>query len=232
VVAVVITVAATADARRTEAEAIERSRLLAADVGAAYIAAKSTPHDARVGAAYKRLQAETDQLFHDALRTDVPNPARIVFTRCPAPYTSDTELIEAFHACRILEVTTAAISAERIHPLLDCEFGGAFDRFRAMHDLIGHARTGLGFDLVDEIAAWRLQDQLHSDPARWALATELLAINSAWPILGEAPEHKAVLLAPALVRHSKALISQGSPPAPLHQNPPARTGSGSEADRR
>jgi hypothetical protein len=118
---------------------------------------------------------------------------------------TDTELIEAFHTCRILEVTPAAISAEQIHPLLDCEFGGAFDRFRTMHALIVHARSGLGFDLVDEIATWRLQDQLHSLPARRALATELLAINSAWPILGEA-RNKAVLLAPTLLRRSKALI--------------------------
>lgn len=204
----VITATAPVDTRSTQAEAIERSDLVAADVGAAYMAAKSVPHNARVAGAYRRLRAETDQLFHDVLRPDVPNPIRIVFTRCPTPYASDTELIEAFRARRVLEVTTAAISADPIHPILDCKFGGAFDRFRAVHDLIGHARTGLGFDLVDELAAWRLQDRLHSDPARSALATELLAINSVWPILGEAPPHKAVLLPPGLLRRAKALISK------------------------
>jgi hypothetical protein len=34
---------------------------------------------------------------------------------------------------------------ERLHSLLGCEFGGAFDRFRAVHDHIGHAGCGYGF---------------------------------------------------------------------------------------
>jgi hypothetical protein len=189
---------------RERAEAVERSRAVAAEVGAAYVTAASKPHDAVVVRAYQRLQAETDRLFHDVVRSDVPNPLRIVFTRCREPYGCDRELIEAFRACRILEITTAATSAERIHPLMGCEYGGAFDRFRAVHDLIGHAGTGFGFDLVDEVAAWRTQDRLHGGLARWALATELLAINSAWPILGEAPPHKAMLLGPALLRRSRA----------------------------
>jgi hypothetical protein len=88
--------------------------------------------------------------------------------------------------------------------------GGAFDRFRAVHDLIGHARTKFGFALSEEVAAWRVQDRLHSALARWALATELLAINSARAILGEPPEHNAVLLEPRLL--SRAWHHRGTIP--------------------
>jgi hypothetical protein len=169
-------------------------------VGEAYLDARSTPHSPAVVAAYRHLQAETDRLFHVAHSNAGPDSVRIVFTRCPQPYASDRELIEAVRASDVLEITTAAVNSGRIHPLLGCESGGAFDRFRAVHDLLGHVRTGFGFDLPDECAAWRLQDRLHSDPAGRALATELLAVNCARWILREAPEHKATLLEPELVR--------------------------------
>jgi len=112
--------------------------------------------------------------------------------------------------CRLLEITSAAIHTERIHPLFGCDYAGPFDRFRAVHDFIGHANTGFGFTLHDEVAAWRIQDRLHGPLARRALATELLAVNSARSIIGEAPSHKAMLLEPDLVRDSRAhLPSQG-----------------------
>jgi hypothetical protein len=180
---------------------------LSRDVGEAYVSARSTPRGALVVAAYESLQAETDRLFRAVVRGDAPDSVRIVFTHCQEPYGSDQELIHAVRAGRVLEITTAAISSEPIHPLLGCEYGGAFDRFRAMHDLFGHARTGFGFDLQDELAAWRTQDRLHGGLARLALATELLAINSARSILGEAPEHKAMLLEPELLRHLRTRIS-------------------------
>lgn len=190
-------------------EIVERERVLvsageAAEVGAAYLSARSTPHDPLVVTAYAHLQAETDRLFDAATRRDAPNAVRIVFTCCPDPYASDRELIAAVRATRVLEVTTAAVNAEPLHPLFGCEFGGPFDRFRAVHDLIGHAATGFGFELHDEIAAWRTQDRLHGRLARRALATEILAINCARSVLGEAPEHKAMLLEPALVRRSRS----------------------------
>jgi hypothetical protein len=176
------------------------------EVGAAYLSARSIPHHPLVVAAYERLQAETDRLFDAAVRDDGPDQVRIVFTRCPEPYESDRELIAATRSTGVLEVTTAAISSERIHPLLGCEFGGPFDRFRAVHDLIGHAVAGFGFELDDELAAWRTQDRRHGRLAGWALATELLAINSARSILGAAPEQKAMLLDPDVVQRSRAAI--------------------------
>ena len=51
--------------------------------------------------------------------------------------------------------------------------GGAYDRFRGVHDVLGHARLRQGFDRDGEFAVWRSQERFHSPLARWALATEL-----------------------------------------------------------
>ena len=107
----------------------------------------------------------------------------MVFTRCAQPYESDEELILAVRANGTLEVTSAATAGERLHPLFDCEFGGTFDRFRAVHDLIGHAWFGYGFALEDESAAWSAQDRLHNGLARFALATELYGVNAGAALL-------------------------------------------------
>lgn len=168
----------------------------AAIVGEWYMRSRSHHHDAEVIEAYKQLQVETDRLYRILTRDAGARAVRVAFTYCPRPYEGDEELIRAVRANGILEITSAVAVGERLHPLLDCEFGGAFDRFRAVHDLIGHAGCGYGFDLDDECAAWSIQDRLHSGLARFALATELYGVNAARNIAGEAPELRALLLAP------------------------------------
>jgi hypothetical protein len=170
-------------------------------VGQWYVHARSAHRDAKVIAAYGQLQSETDRLFTLLTGGTHPWTARVAFTLCGRPYESDTELIRAVRANGTLEITSAAAAGERLHPLLGCELGGAFDRFRAVHDLIGHAWCGYGFGLVDECAAWNVQDRLHSGLARRALATEIYGVNAARSIVGEAPELRALLLLPsALLR--------------------------------
>lgn len=192
------------------------------EVGEAYLSAESVRDTALVVTAYEQLQAETDDLFYKLVGGDVADPLRIVFTCCAEPYASDSELIAAVRASRVLEITTAASAASRMHPALGCEYGGPFDRFRAVHDAIGHAWAGFGFDLGDEIAAWQVQDRLHGALAGWALATELLAVNSARSVIGEAPAHTAMLLEPRLLQRARARFATTK----RHQQrqSPARTG--------
>jgi hypothetical protein len=183
------------------------TRDVAAEIGGAYLDAKHRPGDPKVLLAYERLQRETDRIFQAAVRDHGPSSVRIVFTRCRDPYASDRELIAAVRATHVLEITTAAMERAPVHPLLGCEYAGPFDRFRAVHDLLGHAQTGFGFELADEIAAWRCQDERHGELARSALATELLAINSARAVLGQAPEQKAILLDDVLLRQARSTMS-------------------------
>jgi hypothetical protein len=171
----------------------------AAAVGEWYLHSRSAHRNPKVIEAYRQLQSETDHLYAHLTNGACPWTARVVFTRCRRPYESDHELISAVRTSGTLEMTSAAAAGERLHPLLGCELGGAFDRFRAIHDLIGHARSGYGFDLVDECAAWSVQDRLHSGLARGALATELYGVNAARNIAGEAPELRALLLLPSAV---------------------------------
>ena len=163
-------------------------------VGEWYLACRSAHDYARVKEAYRQLQTETDHLFTIVSRGPVSDAARVVFTRCSRPYASDAELIAAVSSGCTLEVTSAAAAEGRLHPILGCEFGGAFDRFRAVHDLIGHGWFGYGFAFDAEYVAWRAQDRLHSGLARSALATELYGVNAARTITGESPGLKALLL--------------------------------------
>jgi hypothetical protein len=165
-------------------------------VGEWYLRSRSAHRESQVIEAYRQLEVETDQLFTVFTRDACASAVRVVFTRCAQPYESDEELIFAVRASGTLEMSSAAAAGERLHPLLDCALGGAFDRFRAVHDLIGHVWCGYGFDLDDECAAWNAQDRLHSGLARFALATELYGVNAARAIVGEAPDLRALLLAP------------------------------------
>ena len=163
----------------------------AADVAAAHVAAP------RVGgvlarAAYDRLVGETDRIF--ACITQAARPVRVFFTTSTAPYADADELITAIRRDRMVEITAAARTPDRLHPLMGCEVGGAYDRFRAVHDILGHGFLNLGFDRDGEYAAWRCQERHHSPLARRALATELHGEHSVCWTTGEVAEHKAALL--------------------------------------
>jgi hypothetical protein len=151
-----------------------------------------------VAQAYRQLELQTDRQF--AALTDPQGPYRItvVGTRNITPYSDAEELTASVLNSRTLEVTTSA--ADRAHPLLGGEVGGAYYRFRAVHDLLGHVATGYGFDRDGEYSAWLLQRSLYTGLARWAAATELHGEISALWITDAFPEHKAVLLDPYLLK--------------------------------
>lgn len=186
-------------------------RLNVAEVGEWYLTTRSRADDPQVIAAYAQLQLETDRLFAAVARAHGPHAVRIVFTRCRQPYGCDRDLIAAVRSQRILEITTAAATAGRIHPQLGCGFGGGFDRFRAIHDLLGHAIPGFGFDLGSEIAAWRVQSRMHGRQARLALATELLGVNSARRVIGDTPELKAMVFEPSLLVPDQSVAGAPKP---------------------
>ena len=184
-----------------------------ANVGEWYLDSPSAHRDPMVVQAYRQLQEQTDVLFTVAMRRMGDQTIRIVFTRCLRPYESDDELFAAVALTGTLEITSAATVRGRLHPLLNCDFGGGFDRFRAMHDLIGHCRCGYGFWINDELAAWQVQDRMHRGLARLALASELCGVNSARCMAGEAPDLKALLLVPhKMAREHEIMDEQNACP--------------------
>jgi hypothetical protein len=174
----------------------------ARDVAAAYADTPSSPRDPLVVAAYTQLVAESDRLFRRITSPDQPDPVDIVFTTCPAPYADAGELIASVRNDRRLEVAAVATQHDERHPLMGCEAGGAYDRFRGVHDVLGHARLRLGFDRDGELAVWRSQERFHSPLARRALATELHGQHSVLWTTGQLARPKAILLDPRLLRRS------------------------------
>jgi hypothetical protein len=160
-----------------------------------------TMADPLVARAYQQLEAQTDKQFAALTAAQGPYRIRVVGTSDLTPYSDAEELAASVLASRTLEVTTSA--ADRAHPLLGGEVGGAYYRFRAVHDLLGHVATGYGFDRDGEYSAWLVQRSRYTGLARWAAATELHGEISALWTTREFPEHKAVLLDPRLLRQPR-----------------------------
>jgi hypothetical protein len=172
-------------------------------VADAYAATPVNSRDRRVVAAYAELEVQTGILFARITQADRPGSIRVVFTGLREPYATDRELIGAVRHQRILEVPVSATTGFPCHPLLGSEPGGLYDRFRAVHDILGHVGLGLGFDRHDEFAVWWTQDRQYVGLARWALASELHGEHSVRWTTGQAAEHKAVRLHPELVARAR-----------------------------
>lgn len=163
-----------------------------------FLSARTNPDDL-VRLAYRELEAQTDRQF--AALTDPAGHYRItvVSTGQCVPYDDANDLIASVLSTRVLEVTNA--EADRSHPLLAGGPGGAYARFRAVHDLIGHAATGYGFDPDGEYSAWLVQRDTYTGLARWAAATELHGEISALWATGQFADHRALLLDWNAVEH-------------------------------
>jgi hypothetical protein len=184
----------------------------AGDVAAAYAGTRCAGvRDPLVVAAYTQLVTECDRLFRHLTSPDRPDRIHMVFTTCAAPYADAHELISSVIEDRLLEVTTVATQRDRHHPVMGNDPGGAFDRFRGVHDALGHARLRLGFDRDGEFAVWRFQQRCHSPLARWALATDLHGQHSVLWTTGDRAQPKAILLDRRLLRRSVAASLRNHP---------------------
>jgi hypothetical protein len=184
-------------------DAMHVDAAVAQEVAEAFHATPSRARDPLVAAAYAGLERQTDRLFADITRPDDPKRVHVVFTSEPTPYASDRELINAVRSDGVLEVPSAAMESDRGHPLLDCDRGGAYDRFRAVHDILGHVRLDCGFDPDGEYTTWRVQERQYRGLARWALATELHAEHSVLWTTGQLAEHKPLLLSRTLLARAR-----------------------------
>ena len=96
-----------------------------------------------------------------------------------------------------------AASADRPHPVLDDQ---ALDQVRRIHDVLGHAALGLGFDLQSEYAAWLYCRPLFSRAARPAAFCELVGAVTSYVLTGTKPILRADL-PPASLRRAPRLRS-------------------------
>lgn len=186
-----------------------------------YLADDACTDRALVHAAYEQLVTQTDELLQEVVRRWQPSPVRLASTEVAEPYASADELVAAVRASNVLEIPVG--DPDRRHPILGCEPGGEHDRFRALHDLVGHVLHGFGFDRDGELSAWCAQHRLHRGLARWALATELHAQHSVRWTTGHLAEPKAILLDPRLLAASLGPRTPRHVRAPVTPPPAARS---------
>ena len=156
-----------------------------------------------VRAAYADLDAQAARWFDRLTGAHARKPVRVVYTRTPEPYATARELSDSVRRHRLLEIFPASRDRDRRHPLLDTSVGGAYDRFRAVHDIVSHGWWRNGFDRQGEFSAWLAEDRMYGGLARWALATELHGEHSTRWTTGDLADHKAVLLDPGLLEASR-----------------------------
>jgi len=187
----------------------------AREVAAWYLGHRDVAADPLVRTAYAQLEAQTDDLLRQCLGAWGRGTFRVVSTELGEPYVDDRELVEAVRSTNVLEVPR--VPRDRTHPVLDSSPGGPYDRFRAVHDLLGHVVPGFGFDRDGEFAAWIEQDWCYRGLARAALATELHGQHSVRWTTGEIAEPKAMLIDRHLLRASVTAARRAST-----SRPPAR----------
>jgi hypothetical protein len=160
---------------------------------------------------YEALERETARLFEIVAR-DVSAGGlgiRVNHVRDGDPYEGAAELCAELREHRSMTLTT--IAAEAPHPLLGGQEGGVVDQLRVIHDVLGHAALGVGFDLQSEFATWLQCRALFSRDARGAAFCELVGATTTFIVTGEKPGLRADLPPAELV------AACGAPPiTPSH----------------
>jgi hypothetical protein len=147
----------------------------------------TAPPDA-VRRSYRALERETARLLELVGGLGV----RVRFVRSAGdPYRNAAELCAELRERGSMTLTT--IARDEPHPLLGGEEGGAVDQLRVVHDVLGHAALGVGFDLQSEFATWLQCRTLFSSGARPAAFCELVGAVTAYVMSGEKPALRADL---------------------------------------
>jgi hypothetical protein len=141
--------------------------------------------------AYAALADEVTALARAVVapRADGGLGVRVTLVTTPAePYADAAELCADLRQRRTMMLRTA--SADPRHPVLP---DSVVDRLRIVHDVLGHAALGLGFDLQSEYAAWLYCRGLFSQTARPAAFCELVGAVTAYVQTGAKPALRADL---------------------------------------
>ncbi|MFY1670221.1 hypothetical protein ACN27G_09710 [Plantactinospora sp. WMMB334] len=178
----------------TTPDAYARVRLdpdVGAAVADAYVAAPR--RDERAYPAYAAFCRETVRQYHFLVgRVEFGGLGVAVRIVDEDPYPDVASMVDDVRHHR-LRVWASAAGGNQ-HPYLS---DGENDMFRAVHDVLGHAASGRGFDRHGEEAAWLKHRTMYSRLAGRALTTETRGQNCAriFHYGGDRfPEQKAVLL--------------------------------------
>lgn len=158
-----------------------------------FAASRTAPGDA-VRQSYRALARETERLFEIVCRAPSRGGlgVRVQHVHTASdPYSDAAQLCAELRAHRSMKLRT--IACEEPHPLLGGEEGGVVDKLRVVHDVLGHAALGVGFDLQSEFATWLQCRTLFSDEARGAAFCELVGAVTMYITTGAKPALRADL---------------------------------------
>lgn len=117
------------------------------------------------------------------------------------PYKSGREMAEDVTKNKRIQVLKTSVTGG--HPFFSDDDN---DKFRAVHDVFGHAATGRSFDKHGEEAAWVAHSQMFSPHARRALTTETRGQNSFYNLNGKFADQKVALLPEHHADHTGYLL--------------------------
>lgn len=156
---------------------------LAKRIADAFDAAQDRPNDPRVKRAYKSLADETQAQWDFIVSKGVKMEP---WKKEGQPYKNSAEMIADVRDNKHLwffptDAGFGSGGAAKSHPMLaPSKVPGLVvnDLFRAVHDYFGHAKEGFEFGPKGEYNAYLAHNQMFSNAARPALASETLAQNS------------------------------------------------------
>jgi hypothetical protein len=159
-----------------------------------------TASEPAVRQSYRALERETARLYEIVCRGRSSGGlgVQVHFVRDTGdPYVTGAELCAELRRQRTMSLTT--IACDRPHPLLGGDEGSVVDQLRVVHDVLGHAALGVGFDLQSEFATWLQCRTLFSPEARGAAFCELVGAVTTYIATGEKPGLRGDLPPKALV---------------------------------
>ena len=169
-----------------------------------YTGAPTAP-DGDVRRSYRALARETGRLFEVVRRDPRCGGLGVRVRRGGSSYRDAAELCAELRERRSMAVTTFGMIPRGVaHPLLGDGEGGVLDQLRVVHDVLGHAALGVGFDRQSEFATWLQCRTLFSEDARRAVFCELVGAVMTYATTGEQPALHADLPPAELVAACEA----------------------------
>lgn len=142
-------------------------------------------HDERAIPHFESMRQEIHQQFHH-MTHNMGIKAEFVDHD---PYTNSKDMMHDVHNNKRIKVLKTDVTGP--HPYFSNEEN---DKFRAVHDVFGHAATGRGFDKHGEEAAFTAHSKMFSSHARKAMATETRGQNHFYNLNGRFAQQKLALL--------------------------------------
>jgi hypothetical protein len=162
----------------------QRADLAEADrVARAFESAPDESADPRVRAAYEEFKRQSQAMWDFmtapepkglGVRVDFQTAAEGGFTPGTGPYKSAAEQAEDLRRNRHITIESG-LGGEHGSTMTVAEY----DRFRAVHDVFGHAGVGGGFDRHGEYQAWLAHETMYEGEGARAMSSEYHGVNTA-----------------------------------------------------